>query len=66
MKVYECDRCGAYVEQRALELLRMPYRGIWRIGRRGHLCPECAEGFGRWWVAGKRTRDERKEEVSGR
>lgn len=40
MKVYECDRCGAYVEQRALELLRMPYRGIWRIGRRGHLCPE--------------------------
>lgn len=66
MKVYKCDRCGAYVEQRALELLRMPYRGIWRIGRRGHLCPECAEGFGRWWVTGKRTRDERKEEVSGR
>lgn len=66
MKVYECDRCGRYVEQRALELLRMPYRGIWRIGRRGHLCPECAESFGRWWVAGKGTGDERKEEVIGR
>lgn len=65
MKVYECDRCGAYVEQRALELLRMPYRGIWRIGRRGHLCPECAEGFGRRWAAGGNYRKEAVE-VTGR
>ena len=66
MKVYECDRCGAYVEQRALELLRMPYRGIWRIGRRGHLCPECAEGFRRWWAAAGGTRSDGAVEVTGR
>ena len=66
MKVYECDRCGRYVEQRALELLRMPYRGIWRIGRRRHLCPECAESFGRWWVAAGGKRSEGAAEASGR
>lgn len=66
MKVYKCDRCGVYVEQRALELLRMPYRGIWRIGRRGHLCPECAESFGRWWAAAGSTRSEGAAEVTGR
>lgn len=56
MKVYECDRCGAYVEQRALELLRMPYRGIWRIGRRGHLCPECIRGLRTWFAAGEKQK----------
>lgn len=66
MKVYKCDRCGRYVEQRALELLRMPYRGIWRIGRRGHLCPECVESFGRWWVAAGSTRSEGATEVNDR
>lgn len=54
------------MEQRALELLRMPYRGIWRIGRRGHLCPECAESFGRWWAAAGSTRSEGVAEVTGR
>lgn len=52
MKVYECDRCGRYVEQRAPELLRMPYRGIWRIGRRGHLCPACIRSLHGWFEAG--------------
>lgn len=65
MKVYECDRCGRYVEQRALELLRMPYRGIWRIGRRGHLCPECVESFKEWFAAGGNYRKEAVE-VTGR
>lgn len=66
MKVYKCDRCGVYVEQRALELLRMPYRGIWRIGRRGHLCPKCAESFGRWWLAAGEKYRKEAVEVSGR
>lgn len=65
MKVYKCDRCGRYVEQRALELLRMPYRGIWRIGRRGHLCPECAGSFREWFAAGGNYRKEAVE-VTGR
>lgn len=65
MKVYKCDRCGRYVEQRALELLRMPYRGIWRIGRRGHLCPECAGSFREWFAAGGNYRREAVE-VTGR
>lgn len=66
MKVYECDRCGRYVEMDARKYVHRPYRGIWKLGSKRHLCPECAEGFGRWWAAGKRTRDERKEEVTGR
>lgn len=65
MKVYKCDRCGRYVEQRALELLRMPYRGIWRIGRRGHPCPECAGSFREWFAAGGNYRKEAVE-VTGR
>lgn len=65
MKVYECDRCGRYVEQRALELLRMPYRGIWKWGSRRHLCPECVESFKKWFAAGGNYRKEAVE-VTGR
>lgn len=65
MKVYECDRCGRYVEQRALELLRMPYRGIWKVGSRRHLCPECVESFKVWFAAGGNYRKEAVE-VTGR
>lgn len=61
MKVYECDRCGRYVEQRALELLRMPYRGIWKVGSKRHLCPECAESFREWFAAGGNYRREAVE-----
>lgn len=65
MKVYKCDRCGAYVEQRALELLRMPYRGIWKVGSKRHLCPECVESFKEWFAAGGKYRREAVE-VTGR
>lgn len=66
MKVYECDRCGRYVEMDAMMYVRRPYIGIWKVGSRRHLCPECAESFGRWWVAAGSTRSEGTAEVTGR
>lgn len=65
MKVYECDRCGRYVEMDARMYVRRPYRGIWKVGSRRHLCPECAESFKEWFAAGGNYRKEAVE-VTGR
>ena len=60
MKVYECDRCGRYVEMDA-----MMYIGIWKISSKRHLCPECVESFREWLAAGEKCRKEAVE-VNGR
>lgn len=65
MKVYECDRCGRYVEMDARTYVYRPYRGIWKVGGRWHLCPECAESFCEWFAAGGKYRKEAVE-VTGR
>ena len=65
MKVYECDRCGRYVEMDARMYVHRPYRGIWKVGSRRHLCPECAESFREWVAAGGNYRKEAVE-VTGR
>lgn len=65
MKVYECDRCGRYVEMDARMYVHRPYRGIWRIGRRGYLCPDCAESFRKWFAIGGEC-DIVNAEVTGR
>ena len=31
MKVYECDRCGRYVEMELKRYVYRPYRGIWKV-----------------------------------
>lgn len=54
MRIYECDRCGAYVKADYKALLGRPYRGIWRMGRRMHLCEECKKDFDSWLYDGKR------------
>lgn len=53
MKVYECDRCGRYVEMDARMHVHRPYRGIWKVGSKRHLCPECVKSFYEWFAAGK-------------
>lgn len=62
MKVYECDRCGRYVEMDARMYVRRPYRGIWKISGKRHLCPE---SFKEWFAAGGMFRKEAVE-VTGR
>lgn len=61
MKVYECDRCGRYVEMELRKYVHRPYRGIWKVGARRHLCPECAEGFRTWFSDGGKYRREAVE-----
>lgn len=65
MKVYECDRCGRYVEMDLRKYVHRPYRGIWKLGSRRHLCPDCADSFYRWFAAGK-NRNAEAAEVTGR
>lgn len=65
MKVYECDRCGRYVEMDAMMYVHRPYVGIWKISSKRHLCPECAESFREWLAAGEKYRREAVE-VTGR
>lgn len=65
MKVYECDRCGRYVELDARKYVHRPYRGIWKLGSKRHLCPECVKSFYEWFAAGKNCSAEAAE-VTGR
>lgn len=49
MRVYKCDRCGKYVSLGMRgRFLRKP-TPIWRIGRKTHLCDNCANSFRRWF-----------------
>ena len=72
MKVYDCDRCGRYVEMDARMYVHRPYIGIcrpyigiWKVGSKRHLCPECVESFKEWFAAGEKYRREAVE-VTGR
>jgi DNA-directed RNA polymerase subunit RPC12/RpoP len=53
MRVYKCDRCGKLVEQDFLSLVSFPYRGIYRFGRKGHVCSECEKSFDKWFYDAK-------------
>lgn len=52
MKVYKCDRCGRYVEMDASMYVHRPYRGIWKLSSRRHLCPACIRSLHGWFAAG--------------
>ena len=65
MKVYECDRCGRYVEMDAMMYVHRPYIGIWKISSKRNLCPECVESFKKRFAAGGKYRKEAVE-VTGR
>lgn len=61
MRVYKCDRCDQLVEQDFLNLLSFPYRGIYRFGKKGHLCDECAESFRNWFFEPKERKKHEHE-----
>lgn len=49
MRVYKCDRCGKYVSLKTREhFLRNP-SPLYRLGRKMHLCGDCARSFRRWF-----------------
>lgn len=43
MRMYRCDRCGELVSSSYKGFIRKPYRGVYRFGKKAHLCPDCAE-----------------------
>lgn len=49
MRVYKCDRCGKYVSMGMRErFLRKP-TPLWRLGRKMHICDNCAKSFREWF-----------------
>lgn len=57
MRIYECDRCGKLVEQDFLHRISFPYRGIYRFGKKGHVCDECAKSFRNWFFEFKNKKN---------
>ena len=60
MRMYKCDRCGAYVPASFKDYLRKPSRGVYRFGKKRHLCRECSRSFDEWMRGGKAERDGRR------
>lgn len=48
MRMYRCDRCGGLVSASYKGYIRKPSRGVYRFGKKGHLCPDCAEDLRKW------------------
>lgn len=48
MRMYRCDRCGELVSSSCRSFIRKPYRGVYRFGKKAHLCPDCAEDLRKW------------------
>lgn len=49
MRVYKCDRCGKYVPlEKKYFFIRKP-TPLWRLGRKIHICDDCAKSFRRWF-----------------
>lgn len=48
MRMYKCDRCGELVTASYKSFIRKPYRGVYRFGKKAHLCPDCAEDLRKW------------------
>lgn len=60
MRMYKCDRCGAYVPASFKDYLRKPSRGVYRFGKKRHLCPDCSQSFDEWRRSGEAERAERR------
>ncbi len=64
MRVYECDRCGKYIpELREPRYFRKPTRGVYRFGKKRHLCHECAQSFDVWLTEVRRERREQEDQA---
>lgn len=51
MRMYRCDRCGELVTSSCRSFIRKPSRGVYRFGKKQHLCPDCADDLRRWLKA---------------
>ena len=49
MTVYKCDRCGKYVSPNARDFFLRKPTPLWRLGRKIHICDDCAKSFLRWF-----------------
>ena len=72
MRMYRCDRCGELVSSSCRSFIRKPSRGVYRFGKKQHLCPDCADDLRRWLKAlkfadtGGASRGRRRDRGSGR
>ena len=62
MRLYKCDRCGKYVKRDSLRLLTLPYRWLYRFGKKGHLCESCEKSFRDWFYEAKQKHGGEQEE----
>lgn len=49
MRVYKCDRCGKYVSIKARDYFLRNPTPLYRLGRKMHICDNCANSFSRWF-----------------
>lgn len=55
MRMYKCDRCGKLVSKSAINNLSKPR--IFRLGKKLHVCQECARSFRKWFEEGRVNND---------
>lgn len=48
MRMYRYDRCAELVTASYKSFIRKTYRGVYRFGRKQHLCPDCADDLRKW------------------
>lgn len=61
MRVYRCDRCGEYVESSMIDFfVRKPTRGVYRFGKKMHLCDDCQRSFRKCFQAPKSSETSEK------
>lgn len=53
-RVYRCDRCGKYISPSVKDFfVRKPTKGVYRFGKKAHLCGKCKESFCQWFFEPK-------------
>lgn len=53
--MYKCDRCGKLVSKSGINNLSKPR--IFRVGKKMHVCRECARSFRKWFEEGRMNGD---------
>ena len=49
MRVYKCNRCGKYVAIETKYFFVRKPTPLWRLGRKIHICDDCAKSFRIWF-----------------
>lgn len=58
MRVYKCDRCGKFISRGMRDFfIRKPSRGVYRLGKKMHLCGDCEKSFCRWLTEKKEAEE---------